>query len=261
MAMINRLVGLCILIVMLFGSAMLGGKLSIFVDLPSIVMVVGVLFGGAMLCFPVGQIADAIGAVFAGDDAPAMNAWQREQRIAVFARLYQLAWGAGLVGALLGLIAKLSDLSNPASIGAGIAVSLLAPAYGALLAEFLFNPMQQMVMNQRPIDDDPEDVDRSSTRSARPTPVAPRGQSALFKGVAMLSLITALFMVTVVSFAEIKKEDVFSDQVEDIRQQFGLPHEDLPEIEDPSLTLIEQLEEIRLRQEHIPNSSNEDSRH
>lgn len=209
MHLITRLIGLNILFLMLAGTVMLGGNVGIYIDIPSIVMVIGVLFGGALLCFPVGQIIDALGAAFAGESAPHVTEWQRQSRIAVFARLYQLAWGGGLVGALLGLIAMLSNLSDPASIGAGMAVALIAPAYGALLAEFIFNPMQQIVMNQRPTDDPDSDQGR-----AVPTPVPPSGQSAMLKGVAMIAIIVSMFMVPIVSFSEMKKEDAFSPDVE-----------------------------------------------
>lgn len=148
---------------------------------------------------------DAIKAAAQAEAALPVSDWRREQRIAVFARLYQLAWGGGLVGALVSLIAMLSDLSAPASIGAGMAVALLAPAYGALLAEFIFNPAQQMVMNQQPIDAGPSQGE-SERPTNRPSPVPPRGQTALFKGVAVIAIVVTMFMVLIVSFSEIKKE-------------------------------------------------------
>ena len=212
MYLITRLIGLNILILMVVGTAMLGGKLGIYLDIPSLVMVIGVLIGGALMCFSLEQLVDAFGAVLAGGDARPATAWQRETRIAVFARLYQLAWGGGLVGALTGLIAMLSDLSDPESIGAGMAVALLAPAYGALVAEFVFNPMQQAVMNQRPIDTDPGDG--SGQLDPRITPVPPGGQNGLMKGVAMIAVIVTMFMVPIVSFSEIKKEDALSPEAE-----------------------------------------------
>ena len=278
MNLITRLIGLNILIVMLWGTAMLGGKLGIYLDIPSIIMVTGVLFGGALLCFPVHQITDAFGAAFEAESAEPVDAWQRQQRIAVFARLYQLAWGGGLVGALLGLIAMLSDLSDPASIGAGMAVALLAPAYGALLAEFIFNPMQQLIMNQPPTDDGPGDADQ---RDPIPTPVPPRGQTALFKGVALIAIIVSMFMVPIVSFSEIKKNDAFDAQAEAtyLRYLYGdnapvpevsaaeaefrvLVEQRIKELEsqpvddgyDPAQSLIERLEEIRIRTGRIPEA-------
>lgn len=275
MNLITRLIGLNILIVMLWGTAMLGGKAMIYVDIPSIIMVIGVLFGGVLLCFPVSQITDALRAAIEAEGAAPVNDWQRQQRIAVFTRLYQLAWGGGLVAALLGLIAMLSDLSDPASIGSGMAVALLAPAYGALLAEFIFNPMQQMVMNQRPTGDDPGEGEQ---QTRRPSPVPPRGQTALLKGVAMIAIMVSMFMVPIVSFSEIKKGDALDPETEAAYWRY-LNGEDkpMPDAIDaetyfrvmveqrvkemdaeqsneayPALSSSERLEAIRLRQERVP---------
>ena len=219
MNLITRLIGLNILIVMLWGTAMLGGKPLIYVELPSIIMVIGVLLGGVLICFPFPQITDAFTAAAQAEGAPPVSAWQREQRIAVFARLYQLAWGGGLVGSLIGIIAMLSDLSDPASIGAGVAVALLTAAYGALLAEFIFNPMQQMVMNQPPTDGDPG---QGGQRLAPSSPAAPRDQSGLFKGVAVIAVIITMFMIPIVSFSEIKKKDAFDPATEAIYLRYLL---------------------------------------
>lgn len=277
MNLITRLIGLNILIVMLWATAALSGRASIYIDIPGLVMVIGVLFGGLLLCFPVHQIADALGAAAKAEAAPPVSDWHREQRIAVFARLYQLAWGGGLVGALLGLIAMLSDLSDPASIGAGMAVALLPPAYGALLAEFIFNPMQQMVMNQRPIDNGPSE---GGQREDRSSPVPPRGQTALFKGVAVIAIIVSMFMVPIVSFSEIKKEDALDSETEAayLRYLYGdeapeskvdneaifrmIVEQKVNELEnnsseqkhDPALSLIERLEEIRMRSGRVPEA-------
>ncbi len=210
MNLISRLVGLNILVLLLWAYAALGGKLGIYVDIPSIFLVLGAIVGGAMMCFPLSVLHDAFTAAIFVESAPRANAWQRQMRMAVFARLYQLSWGGGLVGALTGLIAMLADLSDPESIGAGMAVALVAPAYGALLAEFVFNPMQQLVMNQPPIDDPGQGNGQTATV---PSPL-PSGQSSLFKGVAVIAVMVSLFMVPIVSFSEVKKEDTFSPDQE-----------------------------------------------
>eukprot|EP00752_Nemacystus_decipiens_P016613 g14853.t1 len=246
MHLLTRFIGLNILFVMIWGTMMLGGKTGIYLDIPSVVMVVGVLFGGALLCFPVQQITDAFGAALGAESSAPVDHWQRQQRIAVFARLYQLAWGGGLVGALIGLIAMLSDLSDPASIGAGMAVALLAPAYGALLAEFIFNPMQQMVMNQRPTDGGP---DQDGQRSLAQSPVPASGQTALFKGVALIAIMVSMFMTLFVSFSEIKKQDDPAIVLEEIREAYGITSES-GDPYDPALSLIERLEDVRTRNGH-----------
>ena len=66
------------------------------------------------------------------------------------------------------------------------------------------------------------------------------------------------FFVLIVSFSEIKKEDQFQAVVEEIKQAFGMKGGGgkLPTEDDPTLSLIERLESIRMRQERVPNKSN-----
>ncbi|MEM6749883.1 MAG: MotA/TolQ/ExbB proton channel family protein [Planctomycetota bacterium] len=47
----------------------------------------------------------------------------------------------GMIGTLIGLVAMLSDLSDPTSIGAGLAVALLTTLYGSVVANALALPM------------------------------------------------------------------------------------------------------------------------
>lgn len=251
MPILTRLIGLHLLILVLVGSIVLGGKTDIYFDIPNLVFVLGLLVGGALLCFPFAQLRDAIKAVSKFESSPAPTAWQRQQRIAVFARLYQLAWGGGLVGALISLIAMLSDLSDMASIGAGMAYALLAPAYGALLAEFIFNPMQQIVMNQKP-SGDPGSGDEKAADT--PTPVPAPGQSAIFKGVAVITVIVTMFLVPVLSFSQIQKEDNSGHTVEEIQEAFDLRSEPADD-NDAAHSLIEQLEDNRARTDGVSDVS------
>ena len=46
----------------------------------------------------------------------------------------------GMVGTLIGLIAMLQDLSDPAALGQGMAVALLTTLYGAFFANMFFIP-------------------------------------------------------------------------------------------------------------------------
>jgi chemotaxis protein MotA len=47
----------------------------------------------------------------------------------------------GLVGTLIGLIQMLKGLTDPAAIGQGMSVALMATFYGVLLAGLIFLPM------------------------------------------------------------------------------------------------------------------------
>ena len=47
----------------------------------------------------------------------------------------------GMIGTLIGLVAMLSNMDDPAKIGAGMATALLTTLYGALVANVLFLPL------------------------------------------------------------------------------------------------------------------------
>lgn len=47
----------------------------------------------------------------------------------------------GMIGTLIGLVTMLQNLSDPAGIGAGMAVALITTFYGAFLANLLFIPL------------------------------------------------------------------------------------------------------------------------
>ncbi len=47
----------------------------------------------------------------------------------------------GMIGTLIGLVAMLSNMSDPSAIGSGMAAALLTTLYGAILANVLFLPL------------------------------------------------------------------------------------------------------------------------
>ncbi len=75
----------------------------------------------------------------------------------------------------------------------------------------------------------------------------------------MMTLLLCFF-VLIVSFSEIKKEDEFLAVVKEIQKAFGMKGGGgkMPTNEDPSMSLIERLEALRLRFEIRPNHSNTD---
>ena len=66
------------------------------------------------------------------------------------------------------------------------------------------------------------------------------------------------FFVLIVSFSEIKREDEFQAVVKEIQKAFGMKGGGgkLPTDDDPTLTLIERLEALQLKQQREPNRSN-----
>ena len=72
-----------------------------------------------------------------------IDAFEQQQRAA--ARLWEAAGGdsptIGILGAVLGLIHVMENLSEPSKLGAGIAVAFVATIYGVGLANLVFLPM------------------------------------------------------------------------------------------------------------------------
>ena len=59
----------------------------------------------------------------------------------IFRGIGESAPAFGMIGTLIGLVKMLANLSDPSSIGAGMAVALLTTFYGAVLANLIFVPM------------------------------------------------------------------------------------------------------------------------
>lgn len=68
-----------------------------------------------------------------------------EQEMKLSARIWEAAGGysptIGILGAVLGLIHVMENLSDPSKLGAGIAVAFVATIYGVGLANLVFLPM------------------------------------------------------------------------------------------------------------------------
>ncbi len=72
-----------------------------------------------------------------------INTYEQELRLS--ARIWEAAGGysptIGILGAVLGLIHVMENLSEPSKLGAGIAVAFVATIYGVGLANLVFLPM------------------------------------------------------------------------------------------------------------------------
>ncbi|MEQ9453290.1 MAG: motility protein A [Phycisphaeraceae bacterium] len=66
---------------------------------------------------------------------------RHESNKAMFEAMGKYAPAMGMIGTLIGLVAMLNDLSDPASIGAGLAVALLTTLYGSVVANAFALPM------------------------------------------------------------------------------------------------------------------------
>ncbi len=65
-----------------------------------------------------------------------------------FSFAQELAPGMGMIGTLLGLVLMMGNMSDPRSIGPGMAVALLTTLYGAILANVILSPLVQKIISQ-----------------------------------------------------------------------------------------------------------------
>ena len=70
--------------------------------------------------------------------------WQRQRHSLgkkIFDQMGTFAPAFGMIGTLVGLVQMLQNLSDPSSIGQGMATALLTTLYGAMLANMVFIPL------------------------------------------------------------------------------------------------------------------------
>ena len=203
---ITSLIGFILAIGLILGSILMGtAPFSAFVDIPSMLVVVGGAMAAGMMAFPLKSFMalpmvmkkaflnkpDDLAAIITqlveladvarrdgllalegkmnevenpiikgglqmaidGNDADSIEAVMRTEMEAIskrhkegrsiFDQIARFAPAYGMIGTLMGLIMMLSDMSDPSSIGAGMAVALITTLYGAIVANVGFQPFAE----------------------------------------------------------------------------------------------------------------------
>lgn len=161
---LHRAVGATLLVlVIVWAVTSTGSVFEMFFDLSSLIWVAAVLVGGLWFSFGPGTVCRAVVATI-GPRRP-LDRDRARLYLRVWAAAYQLSWAAGLVGVTLSLIAMLAYLSDPWSIGGGMALALLTVLYGSVLAELVIVPMWRILANRVPQTGDPESLLLAPNRS------------------------------------------------------------------------------------------------
>jgi chemotaxis protein MotA len=63
----------------------------------------------------------------------------------LFENMAKVSPGVGMIGTLMGLIGMMSNLSDPATIGSGMALALITTLYGLLLGTILYAPFGEKI--------------------------------------------------------------------------------------------------------------------
>ena len=132
---LSRIIGLMGVLAIIVGVIWLGGGGLMFIHIPSLVFTLGItfflllgIFGSDFLKF----IPDALITLVSRSTEPN----ERFAQIAISGSRYVI--GAGLIGALIGMIQMLRNLTSPKQIGAGMAVALLTALYAVITSEIFF---------------------------------------------------------------------------------------------------------------------------
>ncbi|MDE1313520.1 flagellar motor protein PomA [Vibrio aestuarianus] len=94
-----------------------------------------------------GHDADVVRAALQKDIA--LTDERHEQGAGVFRAFGDVAPAMGMIGTLVGLVAMLSNMDDPKSIGPAMAVALLTTLYGAVLSNMIFFPIADKLSLRR----------------------------------------------------------------------------------------------------------------
>lgn len=136
-----------------------GGSAVAFVDLPSMLLVLGggVAFSLAALgfrplaraCVHAAQAIDGPGGAAVRGDRGVASLSQTvvlpadaRQSAAALQTVRGAFWGSGVAGVLIGQVQMMQSLEDPSAIGPAVAVSVLSLLYAAFLAELIVAPLR-----------------------------------------------------------------------------------------------------------------------
>ena len=139
MKILFALLGTLLLIV----SMLMGGPLAAFINLPSVLIVVGGMCFFSLAHHSPGEIKEAIQHALGTDPSPNL-----QKDLSVIATIRKTTYGSGVAGTLIGLVQMLQSLDDPKSIGPAMAVAMLTVLYSVLLAEFLIDPMANRLLSR-----------------------------------------------------------------------------------------------------------------
>lgn len=123
------IVGEVLLIGLIIASIVIDTPIVVFIDIPSILIVVGVTFALQIISFKLDEINKAFSLCMGGSGT------QDEIRKSVyfFESMVRNLLYSGVIGMMIGLIKMLQNLSNPETIGPSMAVASLTVIYSFVL--------------------------------------------------------------------------------------------------------------------------------
>lgn len=145
---LSRLLGISFSFAALAAAIMPYTSVGSYVDVPSFLLVLGLVVGGLMASFGPRATLRALRQALESAPLPGRDVTD-SMRLARHG--YHLSWAAGGVGVLIGVVNILANLGDPSQLGGGLALALLSLLYGALFAELVFaNATQWLQRGARP---------------------------------------------------------------------------------------------------------------
>lgn len=187
--MIIRMIAAIGMFVILVTSGMTAGHeeslsaIAIFIDIPSILIVIGIVSTGTIWSYPFATTAQAFKDTFTTGELEEERALQG---YLVFQSMAEYAVGGGIIGTVIGLVKMLSNLDDPTAIGPAMAVALLTILYGVMLGEVVFKSMANSCLSKNP---------------AKWKRDGGRGFVTLYATLCILFVLTSCFMTMLLAFA------------------------------------------------------------
>ena len=132
---------------LLIAAMTLSGRLDAFVNMPSIIIVLGSAIAFTLAFHSWG---DVTGAFSAGLGRGILAPDQAEKYVTVMSTARLVTGASGVVGTMIGLIQMLLHLEDPKHIGPALAVAFLTLLYAVILSEFVLAPLMNRIRLRAP---------------------------------------------------------------------------------------------------------------
>ncbi|MCG8684282.1 MAG: hypothetical protein MI892_05370 [Desulfobacterales bacterium] len=144
---ICKLAAMFIVPVITMGTILMGTPLSAFINIPSLLIVVGLLGGGILFSFgvivPIKSIYCALWV-----NKP-LNKTDLELSIQLFDYAASISIGAGIVGSMVAFIQIFMVSKNWQVLDTRTAIALLPIFYGCVLSYFVMKPLKYSLINNQ----------------------------------------------------------------------------------------------------------------
>ena len=216
---ISRYIGLAIVALPIWGIMWLGGTPGIFLDIPSLLILVLFLIGGQMLCFGWTPSDRAWAAALGrGPLDPA----QAQRHTRVLEAAHGLTWAAAVLGFLMGNVAMMANLADPSSIGAGIAVAMVPLVYAGILAEFIIRPLRYgLIARTDPNPTNPQSPNTAPVGETSTKPIVSMNAVGMVSWSGWIVVLVLTLYMSQMHTAEAEKNQAYLDVIESIQEHFG----------------------------------------